>query len=370
MNNVWTLDPPFVRRSAWPARTGRPRVCIVGPMVGRHHGRVTHQGEILADALRGCGYQVTAVSAHANRYRRLAEIVATITRNRDRIDVLIVQVYGGPSFVVEDAASLLGRQFGLAIVMVLHGGAMPAFTARFPRWSRRVLRRADVTVAPSKFLARALEPGGVTARVIPNVIHLHAYPHRHRAQVAPRLLWMRSFHDTYNPLMAVRTLARVREVLPAATLVMAGQDSGQEAEVRSAAAELGLGQAIRFAGFLDAEGKLRESETADIFLNTNRIDNMPVAIVEMAAFGLPVVSTNVGGIPDLLVNDQTGLLVPDDDDAAMAAAIERLVRSPELASRLSANGRRLAEHSAWDAVRPKWERALADAQAALSAVSA
>jgi len=71
---------------------------------------------------------------------------------------------------------------------------------------------------------------------------------------------------------------------------------------------------------------------------------------------LPVVTTNVGGMPDLLTQDETGLLVPDNDDEAMAAAIKRLLDSPELASRLSANGRRLAENCAWEKLRPQWEQ--------------
>ncbi|MFN2447165.1 MAG: glycosyltransferase family 4 protein [Vicinamibacterales bacterium] len=339
-----------------PAGWARPRLCVVGPMVGRHHGRVTHQGQIVADGLRAAGYEVLAVSAQANRYMRLADIIATLLRNRRRIDVLIVQVYGGPSFVVEDIASRFGRLFQQRIVMVLHGGAMPTFMSRFPAWSRRVLQRADVIVTPSRFLSRALEGHALDARVIPNTIHLTDYEYRHRARVRPRLLWMRSFHDTYNPMMAVRTLARLRKSFPDASLVMAGQDSGLEAEVRAAASRLGLDEAIRFPGFLDAAGKRRESRDADVFLNTNRVDNMPVAIVEAAAMGLPVVAAGVGGICDLLTDGETGLIVPDDDDAAMAEAVQRLLLEPGLAGRLSAEGRRLAEQSSWDNVRPRWEQ--------------
>src|SRR5829696_10352153 len=102
----------------------RPRLCVIGPMVGRHRGRVTHQGEIVADALHAAGYSVMAVSAHPNRYMRLVEILSTLVRHRRGIDLLLIQVYGGPSFVIEDIASRLGRRFGQSIVMVLHGGAM------------------------------------------------------------------------------------------------------------------------------------------------------------------------------------------------------------------------------------------------------
>ena len=90
--------------------------------------------------------------------------------------------------------------------------------------------------------------------MIPNVLDLDRYVYRHRRVLRPRLLWMRTFHPLYNPLMAVRVLARVRREVPGATLVMAGQEKGTGAETRRLVDDLGLGGAVRFAGFLDPEG--------------------------------------------------------------------------------------------------------------------
>jgi phenylacetate-CoA ligase len=163
--------------------------------------------------------------------------------------------------------------------------------------------------------------------------------------------------------MAIRVLARLRATIPEASLVMAGRDKGLEIEARQLAEQLGLNGAVRFAGFLDLAEKVHEGHAADIFINTNRIDNMPVAVVEACAMGLPVVATAVGGVPDLLKDGETGLLVPDDDDKMMVEAIKRLLNDAELAGRLSANGRRLAEHSAWEQVRPQWEQLFADLMA-------
>lgn len=330
------------------------RLCSVGPMIGRNPGFVTTQGERLSDRLGIEGYSTMAVSSSTNRYIRLIEIVETIVRRRKKIDILFMHVFGGPSFVVEDIASLLGRCFRHRIVMVLHGGAIPEFIARFPKWGRRVLGRADVLVTPSPYLARALLPYGFQASIIPNTIELSLYEYIHRTRLAPRLFWMRSFHPAYNPLMAVRVLAALRQVVPDATLVMAGQDKGYELEVRKLVRDLKLNAAVRFAGFLDMNAKVREGNAADIFINTNRIDNMPVGIVEAAAMGLPVVSTAVGGVPDLLADGETGLLVPDGDVVGMVNAILRLLNNPDLASRLSQNGRRIAERSAWESVRIQW----------------
>jgi glycosyltransferase involved in cell wall biosynthesis len=273
--------------------------------------------------------------------------------------LLWVIVYGGRSFVVEDLASRIGQAAGIPTIMSLHGGAMPEFMARFPNWTRRVLSRARALVAPSEYLARSLPDHGFEAEVIPNIIDVTAYPYRHRWSVGPRLFWMRAFHALYHPEMAIRTLACLKESRPDASLVMAGQDLGLEGRVRRLAADMGLADAVRFAGFLDMDGKRREGAAADIFINTNRVDNQPVSVIEACAMGMPVVATSVGGIPFLLRHEETGLLVRDGDVEGMARAILRLTQEPELCSRLSSNGRTLAMHSDAEAVRSRWESVFA-----------
>jgi glycosyltransferase involved in cell wall biosynthesis len=359
-------EPSEEGRRGRPARRGAgrtPSLCVVGPLVGRNPGHLPTQGETLAAFFGRAGYEVVSTSAATNRYARLLDIVATLVRCRRRVDVVLLQSFSGPSFVVQDVASALARLFGHRVVMHLRGGALPEFIARYPRWARRVFGRADLFVAPSEFLARAVEPYGRPVRIVPNLIDVPAYAFRRRERVAPRLFWMRSFHPLYNPVMAVRVLARVRSILPEATLAMGGRDKGLEGAARAEAARLGVAEAVRFVGFLDGEGKAREGDAADIFINTNHVDNTPVSVIEACAMGLPVVATDVGGVRHLLRDGHTGLLVPDDDVEAMARAIVRLVEEPPLAERLSANGRELAERSSWAHVHAEWERIFAELEA-------
>lgn len=337
-----------------------PRLCFIGPLVGRHPGYVTTQGEILSDRFTEAGYKTIEASSHPNRYVRLADIAATIIKHRKEIDVLVLNTYSGPSFVVEDIASRLGRLFGHRIVMVLRGGAMPDFMARFPRWATQVLKRADAIIAPSGYLAKAIAPYGFQARVIPNVIEISNYPYRRRERLKPKLFWMRAFHDAWNPLMAIRVLAKLREHRPDATLVIAGQDKGLEVESKRLADELGVSDAVRFPGFLNMESKTREGDAADIFISTNRIDNMPVSVVEACAMGLPVVSTEVGGMADLITNGENGLLVPDNDDERMVEAILALLDDPALAEKLSEQGRALAERSSWIRVKQQLDEVFSE----------
>jgi glycosyltransferase involved in cell wall biosynthesis len=319
---------------------------------------VTTQGEILAGLLAGAGYPVRATSPIPARLPRLADTLRSLIIWRDEIDVVIHQVFSGAAFAVTDAASVLARALRLPQIFVLHGGALPEFVARRGGWVERVMRRAAAIVAPSGFLAHVFGDFPELApriRVIPNILAIEAYAYRPRPVVEPRLLWMRTFHPIYHPEMAIDALAELRQTHPSATLTMAGQEKGSLEAVRERVRARDLADAVRFPGFLGAEDKAREFAGHDIFLNTNRVDNMPVSVLEAAAFGLPVVATAVGGIPFLLEDGVTGLLVADGDARAMAGAVQRLLEERGLAARLSANGRALAESCGWATVRRSWE---------------
>jgi glycosyltransferase involved in cell wall biosynthesis len=324
-------------------------------MVGRHRGHVPIQGLLVAERLRRDGRPVLDTSAVRNPLLRLADMLLTLVRRRCDIDVQCLQVFSGRSFLVQEAASRVGKLLGQRVVLALHGGGLPDYQERHPERVARLLRRADAVVAPSPFLARCAERAGVEARLIPNMLDLGGYRFRRRGPLAPRLFWMRTLHPLWNPAMAVRVLARVRAARPDATLVLAGRDRGGAAEARREARALGVGEAVRFAGFLEGEAKARAADEAEVFLNTNRVDNAPVSVLEACAWGIPVVSTAVGGIPDLLRDGETALLVPPGDEEAMAAAVLRLLDDAALARRLSESGRRLAGESDWSNVGPLWE---------------
>jgi L-malate glycosyltransferase len=329
-------------------------------MLGSLPGWVPNPAEELASRLGEHGYTCLLTSRFANRYRRLADILLSIARHHRHVDILCLQVYGGPSFVIEDIASSLARLLGLRVVMVLHGGAMPEFMRGFPRWTRHVFARAHRFVTSSGFLSDAITPYGFQATTIPNAIPIENYSYQQRKKIRPSILWMRTFHKIYNPHMAVDVLGCLVHDFPNVLLTMAGQEKGCLDEIKAQVYEMGLESRVRFAGFLDATGKQAEFSKHDVFINTNRVDNMPVSLIEASAFGMPIVATAVGGIPYMIRDGENGLLVPDADANAMAGAIRRLIEEPDLVGRLSKNGRSFAEAHGWSAVLPMWKSLFQD----------
>jgi len=268
--------------------------------------------------------------------------------------MVVLMVFSGPAFGMADIASLLAKRLGKPLVLWLHGGSLPTFGDQNAKWVQRVYKRGHTIVAPSAYLAEATRQLGFKVQMIPNLISLDDYPYRYRSTVQPRLLWMRTFQDIYHPEMAVETLDALRDEYPQMMLTMAGQEKGRLDVVKALVRQKGLADRVQFAGFLDMRGKQQAFVEHDIYLNTNRVDNMPVSVVEAAAFGLPIVATEVGGIPHLLKHEQTALFVADGDAAGMATATRRLLVEPGLAGRLSRNGRSLAETCSWPQVKEQW----------------
>jgi glycosyltransferase involved in cell wall biosynthesis len=128
-----------------------------------------------------------------------------------------------------------------------------------------------------------------------------------------------------------------------AELLIAGGDwsaPGYPERLRTLAHDLGVADRIHFENHRQDVGAVLSS--ADIFVLPSRSDARPRSIIEAMSLGLPVVATDVGGIPSLVLHDQTGLLVPAEDAGALGAAIAQLIQAPDLRARLGAAGRRHA----------------------------
>lgn len=129
-------------------------------------------------------------------------------------------------------------------------------------------------------------------------------------------------------------LAALRD--PRLRVLCAGDGSLRDA-LPARAAALGLGDAVRFLGAVDDVADLLAA--ADAFLMPSHHEGLGVAALEAMAAGLPVVASRVGGLPEAVVDGETGLLVPPADPAALAAAITRLAADPARARELGAAGR-------------------------------
>ncbi len=340
------------------ASAAPPRVLLVGNFLSRHVSTRT-VGEELADRLTAAGWSVAATSGMLPRLARLFDMQRTIW-GRGPFAVAQVDVYSGAAFLWAEAACQSLRWRRTPYILTLHGGKLPEFAARWPRRVRWLLRGARVVTTPSPYLLEQMAAYRQDLRMLPNPLDLKAYSFTPRHQLKPRLIWLRAFHRIYNPELAPRVLARLIAAYPEATLTMIGPDKGDSSleSTRDLVRELGLADRVTFTGGIAKSRVPTYLADADIFLNTADADNAPVSVTEAMACGLCVVSTDVGGLRDLLTDGEDALLVGRDDPAAMASAVERLLNDPELARQLSSRGRQHTETRDWSRVLPRWQQLL------------
>ena len=337
-----------------------PRTLLVGNFLTRHLATPT-VGEELAVRLAASGWPVTWTSDRRPRLARLFDMQRTIW-TRGPFGVAQIDVYSGAAFLWAELAAWSLRRRGTPFLLTLHGGRLPAFSRRWPRRVRRLLSRARLVTTPSPYLSRAMASYRADLEVLANPLDLSAYDFALRDRPRPRFVWLRAFHHVYNPQLAPRVLARLISTHPEARLTMAGPDKGDGslALTRRTAEDQGVADRITFTGWVPKDGVPELLADADVFLNTTNADNAPVSVTEAMACGLCVVSTDAGGLPDLIGDGETGLLVGRDDPEAMADAVERVLSDTSLAARLSSGARRAAEARDWSNVLPRWQRLLVD----------
>jgi glycosyltransferase involved in cell wall biosynthesis len=284
-------------------------------------------------------------------------MATTCWLRRNDYEVAHITVLSGLAFIWAEVTAMILWLCGRPFVLSLHGGNLPSFARRSSTRMRRLLSSAKTVIAPSRYLLEEMKPYRSDILLLPNPLDLKAYPFRLRMNVEPRLIWLRAFHEIYNPSLAARVLALVAQDHPDVQLTMAGPDKGDGSfqRLRDTAGQLKVTQHIHLTGQVPKKAVPDLIARADIFLNTTNVDNTPISVMEAMACGLCIVSTNVGGLPYLLEHENTALLVAPDNPDAMAAAVQRILTEPDLASHLSHNARRIAEQFDWTLVLPKWE---------------
>jgi L-malate glycosyltransferase len=248
-------------------------------------------------------------------------------------------------------AMLVGRALGRPVVLNYHSGEAPDHLSR-SAIARAALARADRIVVPSPFLARVFRQFGLDASVVPNTIDLDRFAFRERDPLRPRILSTRNLDYPYNVACTLRAFRLIQDRRPDATLTLVGGGK-EEPQLRQLASDLSL-ENVTFVGRVDPSAVAAYYAEHDIYLQSPDIDNMPLSVLEAFASGLPVVSTDTGGIPAILRDGEHGLLAPRDNHERLAAQVLRLLADPSLARRLARAAHTTCGAYAWPAVAPQW----------------
>jgi glycosyltransferase involved in cell wall biosynthesis len=269
----------------------------------------------------------------------LAELVLLMRRRRPHI----VHASSSKAGVLGRVAAWLTR---VPIrLFTAHGWAFNAYAgarSRLYELAERIVRPlATLTICVSEserdagLAARTCE--AERAVVIRTGIDATAFAVARPGEGTPAIVAVGRLRAPKDPVSLVRALALLRGPFRA-TLVGSGPD---EDALEDELSRAGLTGSVLLAGERDDVPEILASSA--IFVLSSRAEALPVSVLEAMAAGLPVVATRVGGVPEVVVDGETGLLVPPGDPPALAVALQRLLDEPELRARLGTAGRARVE---------------------------
>jgi glycosyltransferase involved in cell wall biosynthesis len=312
----------------------------------------------LARAARDAGHDVSFVSPSEGRFVELVrsegmqarvvpilgalDIAAVARLRRALRGVDVAHTHG--HFAVNVVARVAGRLAGARVLSHMH--IENAFRAGLGRRAQIVLDNATarlcfaivaVSDATRESLVRQGYPAGRLSTVHNGVDTAPAEPVR--IADGPTVLEVARLAEVKGQRVLLQALGRIE-----ATAVFVGrdleQDDAYERGLRADADRLGIADRVVFAGYRDDVPALLAG--CDVFCLPSSIEGLPLVVLEAMAQSRPVVATAVGGTPELVIDGETGLLVPAGDVDALAEALRTVLGDRALAARLGEAGRRRA----------------------------
>ncbi|WP_320555528.1 glycosyltransferase family 4 protein [Winogradskyella aquimaris] len=281
-----------------------------------------------------------------------------VIKNSKQADFLLIDTYSTTNFYYAFIISQLSRLLKIKYIPILHGGNLERRLLKNPIMSKMLFENAYRLVSPSYFLKNNfIDYGYNNIQYIPNIIEINNYDFVNRPISDINLLWVRSFNKIYNPTLAIHVVKELINRNEKVKLTMVGPKSDEsfsEAQTMAMTQQLD----VNFTGKLSKKEWIDLSKESNVFINTTNFDNAPVSVIEAMALGLPVVSTNVGGLPFLISHNEDGLLVPPDDVNAMTNAILSLKDDSNLKHKIVLNARNKVEQFDWNNVKAKWKALL------------
>ena len=341
------------------------KILLIGPKAPPYGGMAL-QAEQLRQLLSGDGHEVLLFASNlpfprvlqfVDRLRgirpfvRSAVITAKLLREIPRHDVVHVLAASWLYFfLVAAPAVVLSRMFGRRVVLNYRSGEGPQFFEIYGWLVAPVFWLADSVTAPSGFLAESIRSHfRVPVTIVRNIVDLSRFRFRERARFEPRLLVTRHLERLYGVETVLEAFREIQKKYPDASLDIAGTGS-EDGRLRSLTREWGLLN-VRFLGHVPHGDLPGLYDRCDILLNASRADNFPGSLVEASVSGLPVVSTNVGGIAFLYENETNAILVEPGDWHSLADGVNRILQDPSLGRQLVAAGFKLSQECDWKQVR-------------------
>ena len=317
-------------------------------------GSISYQ-ESFSEILNSSKFKTITVSGKKNKLLRILDITSTLIINSNKAKLIIIHSFSTNAFYITVWVSFLCRMFKLKYFILTHGGDYPNRLNNSPKLIKYAFGNAKEIICPSIYLKKHFQDAGYTCKLIPNGVDLKLFPFLDRNKFNPKILWVRSFAQIYNPLMALKVIKLLKEKFPSVSLIMVGgkKDNSYD-EVIEYIKTNNLTDNVKLTGILTHSEWAEISKECDLFINTTTIDNMPLSVLQSMLLGLPVFSTNVGGIDSLIEDGITGIKIESGNATEMANKILHYLSNQNELFSIVQSARKIPVKYSWEKVLPMW----------------
>jgi glycosyltransferase involved in cell wall biosynthesis len=351
-------------------------ICLVGP-IAPPAGGMANQTRQLMQLLQQEGATVELIAVNApyqpafigkvpvlRAMFRLVPYFYRLFNACGKAQVVHIMANSGWSWHLFAAPAIwMGRLRNTPVLINYRGGHADLFFAKSWRWVYVSLRHASAIVVPSVFLQQVFaryQSGNdaIPVAIVPNILdHKLFYPRpvssdtlASTAIAAPHCIITRNLEAIYDVATSIRAFALLHTDLPQARLTIAGSGPMLE-KLQQLVQQLELQSAVYFAGRLNSAQMAELYRSADLMLNSSLVDNSPNSLIEALACGVPVISSNVGGISQLVSHGADALLFSAGDHQAMYQHASSLVQNAYLRQQLISHGLKNSKRFYWSEVK-------------------
>jgi glycosyltransferase involved in cell wall biosynthesis len=288
-------------------------------------------------------------------FTRWFNIQYNLIKLNKKYDCLFIHTSSYLSYWLITCPSIItAKLIGKKIIVEYRGGKAKEFFKIPFNYSWIFLKYINMLIVPSGFLYEVFLEKGINSIVIPNAIYNTNKVNKSKDNnIIKQIVMIRALQYVYRIDLAIKAFSLVLKEHPNCCLKIAG-DGPLKKELIKQCKLLNIKENVKFTGSLNEKEIDQILTESDILLNTNDNDNMPNSILEAFYYGIPVISTNVGGIPYIAKHEETALLVEKGDYNDIAKQIVRLLEDNKIKDKLIKNAKKYVRSFQWCYIKDKW----------------
>ncbi len=265
----------------------------------------------------------------------------------DKIDIVYIQLSDGGSTLRKAVFALIGFAFGKPVVIHAHGAEFPKTYDRLPQWAQqylsKIFNQCDAFIVLSESWKKFYVDN---CNLIPKKVFVlnnptevpQSIPQRANNEGKVTAIFCGRIGQRKGTFDLIRAFAQLpTEQKQCSQLIIAGD--GDLLEAQKLVESLSLKEQVTFLGWIDSAQREKLLAEADIFILPSYHEGLPMAILEAMSWGLPIISTPIGGIPEIVITNQNGLLISPGDIDRLTQAIQSLISIKTLRLFLGENAR-------------------------------